>query len=619
MKLLSFDIETRGRLPEYALQPCRVLQGAALITSYACVGEGYDTPHGVLFPTVENLRALLRECAAQEITLVGWNVAFDASWLVALGLREEVNACRWLDGMLLWKHLTSAPTYVAKVPSYGLKAAVAKFYPAEAGYESGVSFDADTPEELAKLLEYNKQDAVFTLRLTKKFLRELPQSQKRAAFLEAKSIPLVAESYVTGIKIDTAAAIALDTKLDAEAKVAYVKLKLDSPNDISPEVLASPAQLSELLYSKWELHVPKYTQTGAMSTDKEALQELALTDERASLVFTYREAKNNRTKFVTNTLQSVVYNGDGHTRPQARIFGTYTGRMTYSSKQGKGKSEVMTGVALHQWKRSKEFRALIVPPEGYTLLEFDFAGQEFRWMAVESNDPTMLKLCEPGEDAHAFMGARIHRCDYHKLSRDAHAGEPEAKRIRQLGKVANLSLQYRTSAGTLQRVSRVQHGVDMSFAESQAIHGTYQMTYKAVPLYWSTQIYKARKNGYVETVAGRRVLLDNSAVTDKSEQWSLDSTAINFPIQGAGADQKYLALAVLRNYLPKVEGRFYFELHDGLFVVVPHKYADRAVREVKHLLSNLPYQKAWGVALPIKFPVDAKMGSSWGALQEIKE
>ena len=112
--------------------------------------------------------------------------------------------------------------------------------------------------------------------------------------------------------------------------------------------------------------------------------------------------------------------------------------------------------------------------------------------------------------------------------------------------------------------------------------------------------------------------LEDGRIEASDNTWGCESTAINFPIQGSGADQKYLALLMLKDYLPRVNGRFYFELHDGLFVIVPDAYAERAVAEIKPLLSTLPYKKAWGVDLPIQFPVDAKMGKTWGQLKEVK-
>jgi DNA polymerase-1 len=300
--------------------------------------------------------------------------------------------------------------------------------------------------------------------------------------------------------------------------------------------------------------------------------------------------------------------------------------MTYSGSILRGKSKKPTGVPLHQWKRAKEFRDLIKAPEGYTLLEFDFSGQEFRWMAVLSDDQTMLEMCADGEDAHSYMGAQVHNTDYKRLCKLNAEGDKAAKEIRQLGKVANLSLQYRTSAATLVRVARVSYGLTLTEMEAKATHATYRTTYPNVPIYWKQQTEKVATDGWVETKAGRRINVGKASTwftthadgTISDNKWSCESTAINFPIQGSGADQKYLALAVLRSYLPKVDGKFYFELHDGIFVIVPDRYTDKAVQDIRQLLSNLPYEKAWGVKLPIQFPVDAKKGKSWGELKEVK-
>jgi len=138
-----------------------------------------------------------------------------------------------------------------------------------------------------------------------------------------------------------------------------------------------------------------------------------------------------------------------------------------------------------------------------------------------------------------------------------------------------------------------------------------------VPEYWIKQIAKAQRLGYVETLAGRRVQLGFD--WPSKLKWSYESTSINFPIQGVGADQKYLAIMVAGNYLPKVGGRVAFELHDGLFFYIPKAHSQRAVHELRAILSNLPYEKAWGVSLPIAFPVDAKIGHSWGDLKEVHD
>lgn len=627
----ALDLETFSLVdPAYPLQPFRMKHGEAAIRSIALTwwsGNDYKSKSWYM-PDTATLKKILASIKDKKV--VGWNTPFDVAWLLAAGCEDEVAAIWWMDAMLLWRHLDVEREEEGRKPrSYGLKAAVANFYPEDAGYEDGtveLFFGELDAHGIEKLLKYNEDDTFHTFRFAWNFWSELNDRQRRVAALEARCIPMVAETYLSGIELDSLALIELGENLDNITNEMYDKLSQEYTGDveISSDLLNSPKQLSNLLFNIWGLPSVKLTDAGNESTDKEVLHELSFIDERAKTLRAYRESVNNKTKFVNSPLISMAYNGDGCTRPQARIFGTYTGRMTYSSKQGKGVNEKPTGIALHQWKRDPAYRRSIVAPEGFLLCEFDFAGQEFRWMAVESGDEKMLELCAPGEDAHSYMGSRIwvqedpdEGADYRHLIALVHDGDKPAKAHRQMGKVANLSLQYRTSAPKLRSVARVQHNIPMSLDQAELIHNMYQVAYPGVPDYWERQISLGRNQGYIENLAGRRVQLRGNWAS-RNTKWALESTSINFPIQSIGADQKYLALMVLRDYLPSIGGHFYFELHDGLFVLLPEKTAHRDAPKIRALLSTLPYKKAWGLDLPIQFPVDAKVGPSWGDLTELK-
>jgi len=622
-KFVAFDVETSGTLPEYALQPWRVATKDAWLTSISIASKTPEdiTFSGGLFPTVEMLREFLEDVIATKRWVVGWNVAFDIQWLLAHGLGDLVFKVRWLDGMLLWKHVTIEPEYEidrSRKKSYGLKACVEEILPQYAGYADDIDFHSTDLDALLRLQQYNDRDTAFTLRLTKHWYQILQQnpSQLRAALIEARSLPLVAQANLEGMVVDTLAARELEQYL---TDIADKSLQTLAPHGVTEEIVRSPTKLATLMFDVWGLPVLKEN-TGAKtgkvsrSTDKEVLHELSFRDDRVAVLRLYRGALNNRTKFATAPLASVNYNADDRTHPQAMVFGTYTGRLTYGSKQGKNKDERQTGFALHQEKRGAEFRSIIVPPPGYTLMEFDASGQEFRWMAIASRDPTMLQLCEAGEDPHSFMGSRIAHADYRALMADVHDGKPEAKDQRQLGKVANLSLQFRTSAPKLRKVARVQYNLDMELPEAHLIRNTYLQTYRNVPRYWDEQIALTRRRGWVETLAGRRVQVVGN--WDGDFGWSMASTAINYRIQGTGADQKYLALAVLGPYLVRIGARFAWDLHDGIYLYVPDGAVEQARVEIRQLLNTLPYRQAWGITPPIPLPWDCKVGASWGTLRE---
>jgi len=195
----------------------------------------------------------------------------------------------------------------------------------------------------------------------------------------------------------------------------------------------------------------------------------------------------------------------------------------------------------------------------------------------------------------------------------------EAKDKRQLGKVSNLSLQYRTSDKTLLRVARVQYDLPMQLWEATRNKNIYLTAYPRVPEYWERQIKRARNDGVVWTLGGRKLEIRGDW-SDRSEKgnllkWKMESSSINFPIQGVGADQKYLALRCLKDYACQHAARFYMELHDGVFFVAPENSALETGLAMQKILNTLPYQKAWGFTPPIPLPWDLKIGPSFGDLK----
>lgn len=236
-------------------------------------------------------------------------------------------------------------------------------------------------------------------------------------------------------------------------------------------------------------------------------------------------------------------------------------------------------------------------------------------MAIQSGDPVMLQLCLPGEDPHSYMGSKIGHVDYHELMRLKEIDEA-MKLLRKGGKVANLSLQFRTYPKRLRVTARVDYGMNMELPEAELIWLTYQRTYKCVPKYWANSIAKVRRLGYAETLGGRRVQVTGN--WSGGDAWKMESTAINFPIQGTGACQKCLALACVADYLPTIDSYFGWDLHDGLYFFVPNAKVQRAAVDIKRILDNLPYERAWGFSPPIPLPFDCKSGPSWGALKDYK-
>lgn len=631
-RMIGFDFETSGKEHEYALQPWRIAQGATWATNLVWARKSPSLVENHLFPDHDHMERMLLQAIQEDATLVGWNTTFDVSILIAYGFKDLVTQVKWLDGMLLWRHLSIEPEYEISTAynrkSYSLKDAVKEFFPKHGGYEDDVDFHATDRASLKKLGNYNVRDVVFTMMVAKHIWGLLTERQQKCALVEAACIPQVAEANLNGMPVDTLAAAELRQWLTDTADKQLAEL---NQHGVTEKVIRSPMQLARLMFGHYDVtddeaethwgltpfktNTSKKTGRVTNSTDKEVMHELVEVDERVAKLRAYRESLNNRTKFADAPMISAAYNGDGRTRPAARIFGTYSGRFTYSSKQGRGVNAKQTGWALHQGKRDQIFRDILIAPPGHTIVEFDAAGQEFRWMAIASNDPIMLGLCEPGEDPHSYMGAQVRRVNYQALMMSVRQGDKTAKDARQLGKVGNLSLQYRTSAKKLRSVARVQYRMPMTLSEAETVRTTYLKTYRKVPEYWARQIAETRKSGYVETFAGRRVHVTGDWAGTWG--WSMGSTAINYRIQGTGADQKYLAMKHLREIVESTNAKFAWDLHDGLYFYVPDQEVTRFVEGGAAILDNLPYEDEWGFTPPIPLPWDCKYGKSWGSLKEV--
>lgn len=420
-----------------------------------------------------------------------------------------------------------------------------------------------------------------------------------------------------GVRVDVQEAIKIEPILAEEMRQLEKKL------GVSAKVLASPKQLGQLLYGDWGLPVEHTSEkTGDPATHKAALTYLADKDDRVLDILRWRKLNTQLTKFIGGILKATEYCGSDVVHPQPRLFSTYTGRMTYSSKSGaKGEAaKAYIGIAIHQWPRDKIYRKLILPPHRHSLGELDASGQEARFMAELSQDTNMLYVFNsppPYDDIHSFTGAKIAGLGFedfikaYKAGNDAVAG-PFGYRY--CGKFCNLSGQYRAGTKKTRIVARVDYGLDKDFLTIKSWQDTYKRTYSGIPRYWDRAIRVAKANGYAETLAGRRFYIQDWS---KDMEWSSGSSAINFPVQGSGADQKELAIAILRRTMPELE--FGIDLHDGLYYWIPAgQDAEALMRKARTTLNNLPYKKAWGWSPGIPLPWDAAFGDSWGSIEEVR-
>jgi DNA polymerase I-like protein with 3'-5' exonuclease and polymerase domains len=219
---------------------------------------------------------------------VGWNLVFDIAVFIALGCGDLVHQVKWLDGMLLWRHLFIEPEYEmdrSKKRSYRLKPdAIEEFLPSMAGYADDVDFHSTDPAELKKLQVYNDRDSVCSWLITKIIWGRLTDEQRNAALIETECLSLAAQANFSGMVIDTFHANELAATLEKTAADMLEKL---AAHGVTEKVVRSHVQLAKLMFDDWGLTVLKENtgkKTGKISrsTDQETLHELAFQDERCA-------------------------------------------------------------------------------------------------------------------------------------------------------------------------------------------------------------------------------------------------------------------------------------------------------------------------------------------------
>lgn len=625
--MLAFDLETWGVGIGHPLQPWRARSGDSYVTLAITADASVRETNTHLYPDLIDLCGIVGELAKSNELVAGWNLKFDIAWLLAYGVPMElICKVKWLDAMLLAKRADQHDRHYRREElnqygedtSYSLKAEVRRYIPELADYEQGINYDIpNDPEhpDTIKLIKYGKIDVIATTQLASRYLSMLTGAELATAMLECACIPFAAQSWVDGIIVDPDKARALAQ--DCAANMARLQGELGIP----AKVLSSPKQLGHLLFDEWQLPVLKETKTGAPSTEGYVLTKLGLTDDRVRKILEFRNYSTRFNKFAAATRESYIYNDDGCVRPEPIVAGTYTHRFTYGSNQtvtGPGKREgttkkhkLPTGVALHQWQSAEIVRDVFQVPEGHFLAEFDFAGQEARLMADYSQDPAMLRIWRDDLDFHSYTGAQLVGVSYETFMSEL----ADRQGDRKLGKLANLSLQYRTGWKKLMEKALEKFDLKLTEQEAKDIVQGYRLAYPGVPAYWDRAIADARFRGVAQTRGGTTVKL---ATWGTDNDWRYESTAINFPIQGTGAEMKLLAMHELRELLLDNKIRFAWDLHDGLYFYVPEQLGLAVCREIVNLMDALPYGKlcSWEPSVPM--PVDCKTGPSWGQLKERK-
>jgi len=429
------------------------------------------------------------------------------------------------------------------------------------------------------LAEYAAEDADVTWRLYLILSAQLDESGLRPLFddLEMPLVRVLLDMERAGIKIDRSFLGELRDTFATELTDLEQRI-----HDLAGEPfnVQSPKQLQVILFDKLGLKPTKKTSTG-WSTDVTVLERLADEHDLPRLILEHRQVAKLQGTYVAALPELADSDDLIHTSYNQAVAAT--GRLSSSDPN-------LQNIPIRTELGRRIRRAFVPRTEGSVFLSADYSQVELRLLAHLSGDEAMRSAFQEGVDVHRRTAALIN-------------GVPEAdvsSEMRSRAKAINFGVIYGMGARALARQ------IQVKTREAQAFIDQYFATYPGVRTFIDETREQARRDGFVETMLGRRRLLPDIMSTNNRVRSFQERIAVNTPIQGAAADLIKLAMLRLKAALKNGEtgAVLLLQVHDELVLELPESELETVQALVVEAMEN---------ALPLSVPlvVDAHAGKDW--------
>ncbi|MCW3462437.1 DNA polymerase I [Chitinophaga nivalis] len=431
--------------------------------------------------------------------------------------------------------------------------------------------------EVEKVKEYAAEDADITLQLKEKFAPVLPERKVDNVFYEVENplVKVLADMEFEGIAIDTQALADYSRELETEIKRAEESVYEQAGVRFK---LASPKQLGEVLFEKLQLDPKaKKTRTGQYATGEDVLQKLSNKHKIVEDILIFRELSKLKSTYV-DALPLLLNKRTNRIHTSYNQAVAVTGRLSSNNPN-------LQNIPIRT-DRGREVRKAFVPRnEEFVLLSADYSQIELRIIAAISEDTQMMEAFRQGIDIHAATAAKVYNVALEDVTSD----------MRRNAKSVNFGIIYGVSAFGLSE------NLGIPRSEAKMLIDNYFAQYPAIKKYMDDQIAFAQRNGYVQTILGRKRWLKDINSSNAVVRGFAERNAINMPIQGTAADMIKLAMISIHKAFKEhgFKSRMILQVHDEL-VFDAHR---DEVEMIKPLIIDCMRN-----ALPLAVPVEAEMG-----------
>ncbi|MBC8007375.1 MAG: DNA polymerase I [Prolixibacteraceae bacterium] len=435
--------------------------------------------------------------------------------------------------------------------------------------------------ELTRATEYAAEDADVTLQLHEVLYPKVEQDSRLQHVYRNVEMPVMDVLFTmerNGVLLDT-------RLLEQQSQELGIKM-LGLEREVhlqagQPFNLNSPKQLQEILFERHKLPVKKKTPGGLPSTDEDVLQELALDHPLPKLILEYRSLSKLKSTY-TDKLPRMVNARTGRVHTNYAQAVAVTGRLS-SNEPNLQNIPVRTA-------EGRRIREAFIAPPGSIIVSADYSQIELRIMAHLSQDKGLLQAFAAGEDVHRHTASEIFGVESVAVTSEQ----------RRYAKVINFGLIYGMSAFGLASQLGIERAAAQQYMER------YFLRYPGVKDYMERTRESARSLGYVETVFGRRLYLNDIRASNAARRQGSERAAINAPMQGTAADLIKLAMIAVQRWIStsRIRTWLIMQVHDELVLEVPESEVDLVKAELPKLMNSV-------ATLNVPLAVDVGSGLNW--------
>jgi DNA polymerase-1 len=348
-----------------------------------------------------------------------------------------------------------------------------------------------------------------------------------------------------------------------------------------PFNLGSPKQLHEILFVEHKLPVLRRTPTGQPSTAEDVLEELAADYELPRLIIDHRSLAKLKSTY-TDKLPAQISPKTGRIHTSYHQAVTATGRLSSSDPN-------LQNIPIRNDIGRRIRQAFIAAPE-HVLIAADYSQIELRLMAHISGDEGLLKAFADDRDVHQATASEVFSIAPEKVTADQ----------RRSAKAINFGLIYGMSAFGLARQ------LSISREDAQRYVNLYFERYPGVKAYMDRTRRQARDEGFVTTLFGRRLYLQDINARQAQRRQYAERSAINAPMQGTAADIIKMAMIAVDAWLrdSALRAKIIMQVHDELVLEVHREVSDAITQQLPKLMSQV-------VNLHVPLKVELGQGHNW--------